>query len=550
MSILLTDNGVQEVTNKTISSVDNDVRNIGTSELEAKYNARNIISSLDVDWSLAQVFTKILTANTVLTFSDIHIGSKDLVISGDYTLALPSWVKIIVGEYIGTEQNHIQINCTNDSVGNEEGWASFSGGGDVVVPPPSGDFFDITSAVLPSSLLAPDSTNLVVTIHNTGDTSGTQNVLIEWYKDSIYQSQQIESITVGSDATVVTNINKSFTSGDVGDWYAVVTSLDDTETSNIMEVTAAPEPAFFQVITITNPANKEVGQTASAKIYLYNTGDFADTQDIIITWKKDGVIKYQHTVIKTIAAKTSSIFYDTFLWLPEHAGTGWTITVDTDDHSLTSSSFEVTAGIPTAQFEVVEIVEPVNLEVGQTAIAYIEITNEGGASDTQDVTVIWKKNGVVKLTEVESVTLDVNENTVFSSSLLLLTEHIGTGWQITVTTEYHTVLSATFEIIALQSFFDVTLVTIPTPLTVGSLVTSSTTVENTGVSSDTQTIRRVWRQGGVIKKDVSFSQTLPGETSATTSIDHVWTTADIGFWILTSYSEDDDESTIEFEVTA
>ena len=68
--------------------------------------------STDVDFSTAQVFTKTLTANTTLTFSNTGIGMvKDLVITGDYTLTLPSG-STVAGTYDGTVSNLIQVVVT------------------------------------------------------------------------------------------------------------------------------------------------------------------------------------------------------------------------------------------------------------------------------------------------------------------------------------------------------------------------------------------------------------------------------------------------------
>jgi hypothetical protein len=70
----------------------------------------------DVDFSTAQVFTKTLSANTTLTFSNDEIGMvKDLVITGDFTLTFPAGSKIATGTYDGTVSNLIQIMVTGSS---------------------------------------------------------------------------------------------------------------------------------------------------------------------------------------------------------------------------------------------------------------------------------------------------------------------------------------------------------------------------------------------------------------------------------------------------
>ena len=76
----------------------------------------------NVDFSTAQVFTKTLTADTTLTFSNAEIGMvKDLVITGAHTLTLPSG-STVAGTYDGSVSNLIQVVVTGAS----EYWFSIS----------------------------------------------------------------------------------------------------------------------------------------------------------------------------------------------------------------------------------------------------------------------------------------------------------------------------------------------------------------------------------------------------------------------------------------
>lgn len=93
-------------------------------KMGAEFTTSAVISASDVDWSTAAVFTKTLSANTTLTFSNVSTGMViDLVIDGNYTLTLPASVKEISGTYDGTVTNLIQIVSTN---GATEQWATIS----------------------------------------------------------------------------------------------------------------------------------------------------------------------------------------------------------------------------------------------------------------------------------------------------------------------------------------------------------------------------------------------------------------------------------------
>jgi len=105
----------------TVSLADDGV---SYAKMGSEFTTSATISASDVDFSSAAVFTKTLSANTTLTFSNVSTGMvKDLVITGNYTLTLPASVKTITGTYDGTVANLIQIVSTN---GSTEQWASIS----------------------------------------------------------------------------------------------------------------------------------------------------------------------------------------------------------------------------------------------------------------------------------------------------------------------------------------------------------------------------------------------------------------------------------------
>lgn len=89
---------------------------IGYAKLGAEFTTAAALTGTDVDWSTAQTFTKTLSANTTLTFSNVSTGMQiNLVISGNYTLTLPTSVKELTNAstYDGTGENLISIVSTN-----------------------------------------------------------------------------------------------------------------------------------------------------------------------------------------------------------------------------------------------------------------------------------------------------------------------------------------------------------------------------------------------------------------------------------------------------
>lgn len=71
----------------------------------------------DVDWTASAVFTKTLSADVTLTFSNVKTGMvKTMVIDGNFAITWPSGVKWLNGEYSGTaDKNIIQLISTNGS---------------------------------------------------------------------------------------------------------------------------------------------------------------------------------------------------------------------------------------------------------------------------------------------------------------------------------------------------------------------------------------------------------------------------------------------------
>ena len=76
----------------------------------------------NVDFATAQVFTKTLSGDTTLTFSNAEIGMvKDLEITGSHALTLPAG-STVAGTYNGAVSNLIQVVVT----GAAEYWFSIS----------------------------------------------------------------------------------------------------------------------------------------------------------------------------------------------------------------------------------------------------------------------------------------------------------------------------------------------------------------------------------------------------------------------------------------
>jgi hypothetical protein len=98
-----------DVTGSGTLTIANDV--ITYAKLGTEFTTSAALAT-NVDFDTAQVFTKTLTADTTLTFSNTQIGMvKDLVITGAFVLTLPTG-STVAGAYDGTVSNLIQVVVT------------------------------------------------------------------------------------------------------------------------------------------------------------------------------------------------------------------------------------------------------------------------------------------------------------------------------------------------------------------------------------------------------------------------------------------------------
>jgi hypothetical protein len=96
------------------------------SKLATDFTQIVAMAANDVDWSLGAIYTKTLTGNTTLTFSNYKLNKSIILnITGNYTLSLPTTVKNISGTYNGNVINYIFLHCTKATVP-QEVWATIN----------------------------------------------------------------------------------------------------------------------------------------------------------------------------------------------------------------------------------------------------------------------------------------------------------------------------------------------------------------------------------------------------------------------------------------
>jgi hypothetical protein len=101
------------------SDIDNDA--VTFDKVAPEYTANNGSLATAVDWAAYTTFEKTLSGNTTLTDSNLRVGTKVLLIDGNYTLTLPAYWQVASGSYDGSssQKNLITVTCL-DATGSSE----------------------------------------------------------------------------------------------------------------------------------------------------------------------------------------------------------------------------------------------------------------------------------------------------------------------------------------------------------------------------------------------------------------------------------------------
>ena len=88
-----------------------------------EFTTSSVVAAETLDFSVSQVFTKTMTADTTFVFANADIGMvKDLIITGAFVPTFPAGSKLVAGTYNGSVSNLVQIVVTGAS----EYWISIS----------------------------------------------------------------------------------------------------------------------------------------------------------------------------------------------------------------------------------------------------------------------------------------------------------------------------------------------------------------------------------------------------------------------------------------
>lgn len=120
------DNLLQEQINNCLTEVPDN--SVGIAELKNELNGTGEIGESNIiNWNAGINFSKVLTADTIFTMSNLFAGkSISVVLEGEHAYSLPLYCKPIDGSgvYDGTVKNLFEFKCTSSATNNELVWYS------------------------------------------------------------------------------------------------------------------------------------------------------------------------------------------------------------------------------------------------------------------------------------------------------------------------------------------------------------------------------------------------------------------------------------------
>lgn len=81
-------------------------------KLSAEFKNSVAIAATNIDWAAGVRFTKTITSDTAITFSNLHVGVKFLEITGNFAVTLPSGFTYAGGTRAASGVTLIQVVCT------------------------------------------------------------------------------------------------------------------------------------------------------------------------------------------------------------------------------------------------------------------------------------------------------------------------------------------------------------------------------------------------------------------------------------------------------
>jgi len=252
---------------------------------------------------------------------------------------------------------------------------------------------DIDEAASDLAGAAGDDIRVVATVHNTGDVSGTQDIVLELSGNSITEGD----VTVEAGNTKVVTFVWQTDTDDIGDHTATVSSDDDSTDASV----TVTELGYFEVAIDTEASHLDAigGDTVTVVADIENVGPQSGIQDIELAVDGDPVDTYGSLGID--AGQTSTVELQ---WHPGDQRGDFDLTVSSDNDSDSAQASVVDDAYFAVGIDADNSTLQAVAEQGITIEASVE--NTGNVAATQDIELAI--DGDVE--DSQELTLDADED--------------------------------------------------------------------------------------------------------------------------------------------
>lgn len=354
--------------------------------------------------------------------------------------------------------------------------------------------FEVTLSSVPSSVPVGEELSGSVTVTNTGETAGTQQVTIAVDGAQVTGAQ----VTLEPGASKAITFEYTPTASDPG-LNLTVSSANETATVTV----AVTGTAFFGVTLSSVAESATAGDTVTGEAVVTNLGDTAGTQSVTVTVGGEPVTD---TTVTLDAGATETVPF------------GYTVAAtEVPQVAVTAASANDSATATVAVLDpplfAVSVSAPGSVTSGAELSLTATVTNTGDVGATQ--TVSFGVDGVVQATRTVELAGGASETVTFGYTPAETGER-----NLTITTGEETA-SAGVRVLA-PANFDVRLDSVPEAVEPGETTAVAVTVENTGGAGGTQSV--VLSVGG--DPVLNETLTLAGGEAVTLSYNHTAGTGD------------------------
>jgi hypothetical protein len=324
--------------------------------------------------------------------------------------------------------------------------------------------FEVALSSVPESVTAGEELAVEASVTNRGNGEGTQQVGLA--VDGTVEASTTVSLDIGESAPVAFDYTP--TEADTPAVAVAVSSANET----VSETVTVDTPASFEVALSALPESVTAGAPLSGAAVVTNTGGTAGTQSVTVTAGGEVVTEAQVTLGP---GENDSVAFD-YTTTPADTP-ALTVTAS----SSTGTATETVAVTEQALFGVSLAGVPASVAVGETLSVGVTVKNTGGAEATQQVSLAVDGQSEAST----AVTLDPAESESLSFDYTVTeTDQSELGLTVSSANETATETVAVTE----RAFFAVALPSVPAGATVGTTLSGTAVVTNTGGTAGTQLV--------------------------------------------------------------